>query len=76
MFVGGKDTIKPDRMVLRWLARHGADVDATTARTLIQDLATHLSADLSRRVTAGEIDHRRWAGTSSNPSLIPAHVWA
>jgi len=61
MLIGDEDTIKPDRMVLRWLAHHGAEVDAATARTLLSELATEVSGVLGRRVTAWEIDHAIWA---------------
>lgn len=50
MLVGDEDTIKPDRMVLRWLARHGADVEAVTARTLLSELATKVTSVLGVRV--------------------------
>jgi len=65
MLVGDEDTIKPDRMVLRWLARNGADVDAVTARTLLSELATEVTRVLGRRVTAWEIDHAIWTSARS-----------
>ncbi len=66
MLVGDEDTIKPDRMVLGgWLARHGADVNAATARTLLSELATEVSSVLGRRVTAWEIDHAIWTSARS-----------
>lgn len=52
-------------MVLGWLARHGADVNAATARTLLSELATEISRLLGRRVTAWEIDHAIWVSARS-----------
>ncbi|MHC6214681.1 hypothetical protein [Rhodococcus ruber] len=65
MLIGDEDTVKPDRMVLRWLARHGADVDAAAARILLTELAAHVSGALGRRVTAWEVDHAIWASARS-----------
>lgn len=65
MLVGDEDTVKPDRMVLGWLARHGADVNAATARILLSELATEISRVLGRRVTAWEIDHAIWISARS-----------
>ncbi|EKT80504.1 hypothetical protein WSS_A22058 [Rhodococcus opacus M213] len=61
MLVGDEDTVKPDRMVLRWLTAHG--VDGTTpeqARTLLSKVSERISSDLGRRVTAWEVDHAIW----------------
>lgn len=60
MLVGDQQTVKPDRMVLRWLARHGATVTAGTARTLLADIAGQLSATGGRQVTPWEVDHALW----------------
>lgn len=65
MLVGDEDTIKPDRMVLRWLARNGVDVDAATARTVLSELAAEITRVLGRRVTAWEIDHAIWTSARS-----------
>jgi hypothetical protein len=61
MLVGQDDLIKPDRMVLRWLKRHGVVVDPFAARDLIAAFVPAVSARLDRTVTAWEIDHALWA---------------
>ncbi|UNN05284.1 hypothetical protein [Rhodococcus opacus] len=69
MLVGDEDTIKPDRMVLRWLAAHG--VDGTTpeqARTLLSAVSERISSELGRRVTAWEVDHAIWLAARSRDS--------
>jgi hypothetical protein len=60
MLIGNGDLIKPDRMVLRWLAYHGVDVDPAGARDLIAELVAAVGARLGRNVTAWEIDHAIW----------------
>lgn len=60
MLVGHDDLIKPDRMVLRWLKKHGVIVDPVGARDLIAALVPPVSARLKRNVTAWEIDHALW----------------
>lgn len=60
MLVGEDDLIKPDRMVLRWLAHHGVDVDPAGARGVIAALVPAVGARLERDVTAWEIDHAIW----------------
>jgi hypothetical protein len=63
MVAGDDEHIKPDRMVLRWLARHlGRAVDPAEARDLI--------AAAARRVdrTPWELDHAVWRAESGrNP---------
>ena len=58
--VGNDDLIKPDRMVLRWLAHHGVDVDPVAARDIIAELVTAVGSRLERDVTAWEIAHAIW----------------
>ncbi|OBB84667.1 hypothetical protein [Mycolicibacterium peregrinum] len=60
MLIGDDDLIKPDRMVLRWLAYHGVDVDPVGARDVIAALVSAVGARLERDVTAWEIDHAIW----------------
>lgn len=61
MLIGQDDLIKPDRMVLRWFAHHGAAVDPAGARDLIEQLKTPVGRRLGRKVTAWEIDHAIWS---------------
>ncbi|MDI9940326.1 hypothetical protein QM806_33675 [Rhodococcus sp. IEGM 1351] len=65
MLIGDEDTIKPDRMVLRWLATHGVDTTPAQARTLLSGVADRVSSELGRRVTAWEIDHAVWTAARS-----------
>lgn len=60
MLIGQDDLIKPDRMVLRWLARHGVIADPAAARDIIAALVPLVSGRLDRDVTAWEIDHTLW----------------
>lgn len=60
MLVGNDDEVKPDRMVLRWLARHGVVVSPEEAREVLATVAGALSARLGRRITAWELDHAIW----------------
>jgi hypothetical protein len=60
MLIGDEYLIKPDRMVLRWLAHHGVDVDPAGARDVIAALVIPVGSRLKRRVTAWEIDHAIW----------------
>lgn len=65
MLIGDQQTVKPDRMVLRWLARHHAPVTAGEARPLLRDIAARLSAEGSRDITAWEVDHAIWRAARS-----------
>lgn len=60
MLIGDDDLIKPDRMVLRWLAHHDVHVDPAGAREIIAALVTPVGSRLGRDVTAWEIDHAIW----------------
>jgi hypothetical protein len=61
MLIGQDDSIKPDRMVLRWFKKHGVVVDPIGARDLIAALVPAVGARLKRTVTAWEIDHALWS---------------
>ncbi|MFZ2178235.1 MAG: hypothetical protein WAW17_30270 [Rhodococcus sp. (in: high G+C Gram-positive bacteria)] len=65
MLIGDQDTVKPDRMVMRWLARHGADTTPDSARGLLRDIARELSAGSGREVSAWEVDHAIWQAARS-----------
>lgn len=66
MLIGDEHTVKPDRMVLRWLARHGTTtVTADSARSLLRDVAGELSTTMGRPVTAWEVDHAIWRAARS-----------
>lgn len=65
MLIGDQDTVKPDRMVLRWLARHGAETTPDSARLLLRDIAQALSVETGRIVTAWEVDHTIWQAARS-----------
>ncbi|MGW0022259.1 hypothetical protein ACWDUD_28430 [Rhodococcus sp. NPDC003382] len=65
MLIGDQDTVKPDRMVLRWLARHGADTTPDSARGILRDIARELRAGSGREVTAWEVDHAIWQAARS-----------
>ncbi|WP_430335837.1 hypothetical protein [Rhodococcus sp. ACT016] len=60
MLVGNEDEVKPDRMVLRWLARHGVVVSPEEARQVLATVAERLSVRMGRRITAWELDHAIW----------------
>lgn len=60
MLCGNDDVIKPDRMVLRWLARHGEQVDANRAREVVSQVARQLTQRLGRPVTPWMVDHAIW----------------
>lgn len=60
MLIGQDDLIKPDRMMLRWLAHHGVVVDPTGARRVVEQLVAVLRVRLGRDVAAWEIDHAMW----------------
>ncbi|MFV8301003.1 hypothetical protein ACNQP7_30360 [Mycolicibacterium fortuitum] len=71
MIIGNDDLIKPDRMVLRWLAHHGVVVDPAGARDIIVELVTPVGSRLKRDVTAWEIDHAIWdAGRQLAPGGV------
>lgn len=60
MLVGDQHMVKPDRMVLRWLARNGFEVAPHAARELLDRAAVSLTEQIGRAVTPWEIDHAIW----------------
>lgn len=64
MLVGDDDTVKPDRMILRFLDRHGAPTDVLGAKTILRELAEHLTTP-GRPVTPWMVDHAIWRAESS-----------
>ena len=65
MLIGNDELIKPDRMVLRWLARQGQQVDAAQARVLIKEVAQELTRRLRRHITPWMVDHAIWIAERS-----------
>jgi hypothetical protein len=62
MLCGAEDQIKPDRMVLRWLAPFGVR-DPATARQVLAEVAALLndrSGSSDPQVTPWQIDHAIW----------------
>ncbi|VTR76683.1 hypothetical protein CHMI_01446 [Cellulomonas hominis] len=59
MLVGDDHQVKPDRMVLRFLARHDGPTDVAGARTVLAELAAELTEG-SRVVTPWMVDHAIW----------------
>ena len=60
MLCGDDGRIKPDRMVLRWLAPHGVR-DPDVAQQLLIDVAAFLSDQGASKVTPWEVDHAIWS---------------
>lgn len=60
MLCGDDGRVKPDRMVLRWLAPHGVR-DPHVAQQLLIDVAEFMSRGRSTPVTPWEVDHAIWA---------------
>lgn len=60
MLVGDQKTVKPDRMVLRWLARNGFSVDVGGARSLLREVSESLTDRLDRVVSPWDVDHAIW----------------
>lgn len=59
LLCGDEERVKPDRMVMRWLASHGI-VDPSAARQLLVDVAARLSARADAPVTPRAVDHAIW----------------
>jgi hypothetical protein len=59
MLVGDDDTVKPDRMILRFLERHGVSTDAQGAKRVLRALADLLSVP-DAVVTPWMVDHAIW----------------
>lgn len=68
MVIGQDDLIKPDRMVLRWLDRHGVKTDPDGARKIIAAIAARMPLREGRRPTPWEIDHAIWLATRRKKS--------
>ncbi|NED63928.1 hypothetical protein G3I15_23610, partial [Streptomyces sp. SID10244] len=60
MLIGQNDMIKPDRMVIRWLAKFGVPGGPKVARQYISAAAPLVAERLGRAVTPWEIDHAIW----------------
>jgi hypothetical protein len=60
MLAGSDDLSKPDRMILRWLARHGHSATPAQARDILQQAAEELTRRLNRPVTPWMVDHAIW----------------
>ncbi len=65
MLIGDENTVKPNRMLLHWLACHGVKVTAAEARIVLRDIAQQLSAMMGRQVTPWEVDHAIWLAARS-----------
>lgn len=59
MLAGSDHDVKPDRMILRYLARHGAAVSVADARTMLVEIADKL-AKTHPDVTPWMVDHAIW----------------
>jgi len=59
MLVGDDDTVKPDRMILKFLARHGVATDVAGAKATLGELAERLS-NPEHLVTPWMVDHAIW----------------
>ncbi|MFF2620325.1 hypothetical protein [Oerskovia jenensis] len=59
MLVGDDEMVKPDRMILRFLARHGHMVNGPEAKVLLREVAIELSTP-DRPVTPWMVDHAIW----------------
>ncbi|GAA1854857.1 hypothetical protein [Asanoa iriomotensis] len=71
MLCGSDWMIKPDRMILRWLARHGLDVTPAEARSVLESAAEALTERIGRRVTPRMVDRAIWKAESTRPTLGP-----
>ncbi|RKS74134.1 hypothetical protein CLV35_2636 [Motilibacter peucedani] len=60
MLAGDDDGVKPDRMVLRWFARHGQHVEPLEAAMLVRAIADRLT-ELGHPTTPWEVDHAIWS---------------
>ncbi|MBW0273065.1 hypothetical protein ATM97_23560 [Nocardia sp. MH4] len=60
MLIGDQWTVKPDRIVLRWLSRAGFPVDEKGARRLLREVAESLTDRLGRDISPWEVDHAIW----------------
>ena len=65
MLVVERDTVEPDRMVLRWPIDHGAEVTPDQARDLPREIAWRLRAQADAKVAMWEVDHAIWRASRS-----------
>lgn len=60
MLVGDDNTVKPDRMILRFLRRHDMETDVAGAKDVLRSLAAELTGASDSRVTPWMVDHAIW----------------
>ncbi|MFC8922001.1 hypothetical protein [Cellulosimicrobium sp. NPDC057127] len=60
MLVGDDDTLKLDRMILRFLKRHGTETGVAGAKDVLRALAAELTGTSNYRVTPWMVDHAIW----------------
>jgi hypothetical protein len=71
MLCGRDDLIKPDRIVLRWLARHaGEQITAAEAGDMLARAANELTERLDRTVTPWMADHAIWKAETDRPTIL------
>jgi hypothetical protein len=77
MLCGSDDLIKPDRIVLRWLAERGCPASAPEARNILAKAAKELTVRLRRPVTPWMVDHAVWkaerggvVATRTRPTIV------
>ncbi|MEV4539794.1 hypothetical protein AB0J82_39080 [Asanoa sp. NPDC049518] len=69
MLCGSDHLIKPDRMILRWLDRHGCYVTPVEARNLVERAAETLTMRLHRPVTPWMVDRAIWKAERARPAV-------
>lgn len=67
MLIGDDNGIKPDRMVLRWLAAHGTHITASEASKILGHIATEISERSGTTVTPWMVDHAIWLAARNLP---------
>ncbi|MBY0287278.1 MAG: hypothetical protein K2X52_09020 [Mycobacteriaceae bacterium] len=74
MLVGDNDSIKPDRMVLRWFEHHGVpEMNPVKAKQLVRDIVPNINArnDSPRQnYTAWEVDKALWEAGKQLPASV------
>ena len=71
MLCGSDQLVKPDRMVLRWIARHCPGVGPADARRLLGEVAAALTTRLGRPVTPWMLDHAIWQAERGRRGVSP-----
>lgn len=66
MLIGDDNAIKPDRMVMRWLAANGAAVKSPEGA---RDVLAQVAHALDGRYTLWEIDHAIWRASQPSRAL-------